>query len=141
MGAIYLGTDLPAADIVLAARKSEADVILLSLSSAPTPEVLDELSYIARKVPRAALWLGGAPELHLDQVTSGSRWLVLKDFFALERPTGGSGCTILAAIRNSDERRSLLPPPENARRDFLYRRFIAPVWRFLRKGSRRKKSH
>ncbi len=92
LGAIYLGTDLPAADIVLAARKSEADVILLSLSSAPSSEVRDDLSYIARKVTRStALWLGGAPELHLDQATEGSRWLVLKDFSALEHQLAARG--------------------------------------------------
>lgn len=91
LGAIYLGTDLPAADIVLAARKSEADVVLLSLS-VPNSEVLDDLRYIARKVPRAtALWLGGAPELHLDQATEGSRWLVLKDFAALEHQLAARG--------------------------------------------------
>jgi hypothetical protein len=49
-----LGTDLPAADIVLAARKSEADVVLLSLSSVPNSEVLDDLDTIAHKMPRAA---------------------------------------------------------------------------------------
>ncbi len=92
LGAIYLGTDLPAADIVLAARKSEADVVLLSLSSAPSSEVLDDLSFIARKVPRSiALWLGGAPELHLDQAKAGSRWMLLHDFSALEHQLAARG--------------------------------------------------
>jgi len=92
LGAIYLGTDLPAADIVLAARKSEADMVLLSLSLAPSSEVRDDLSYIARKAPRStALWLGGAPALHLDQATEGSRWLVLKDFSALEHQLAARG--------------------------------------------------
>jgi MerR family transcriptional regulator, light-induced transcriptional regulator len=92
LGAIYLGTDLPAADIVLAARKSEADVVLLSLSSPPNSEVVDDLSYIARKVPRpTALWLGGAPELHLDLATAGSRWMVLQDFSALEHQLAARG--------------------------------------------------
>ena len=92
MGAIYLGTDLPAADIVLAARKSEADVVLLSLSSVPNSEALDDLDYIARKTPRAAaLWLGGSPALHLDQATAGSRWLVLQDFSALEHQLAARG--------------------------------------------------
>ena len=92
LGAIYLGTDLPAADIVLAARKSEADIILLSLSSTPSAEILDDLSYIARKVPRSsALWLGGAPELGLDQITAGSRWLLLQDFAALEHQLAARG--------------------------------------------------
>jgi MerR family transcriptional regulator, light-induced transcriptional regulator len=92
LGAIYLGTDLPAADIVLAARKSEADVVLLSLSSAPSSELLGDLGYIANKVPRAAaLWLGGAPELHLDRATAGSRWLVLHDFSSLEHQLAARG--------------------------------------------------
>ena len=92
LGAIYLGTDLPASDIVLAARKSEADVVLLSLSSAPNSEALEDLDYIARKAPRAAaLWLGGAPELHLDRATAGSRWMVLHDFSALERQLAARG--------------------------------------------------
>lgn len=92
MGAIYLGTDLPAADIVLAARKSEADVVLLSLSSVPNSEALDDLDYIARKAPRAAaLWLGGSPALHLDQASAGSRWLAVQDFSALEHQLAAQG--------------------------------------------------
>ncbi len=92
MGTIYLGTDLPAADIVLAARKSEADVVLLSLSSAPNSEALNDLDTIARKAPRTAtLWLGGSPALHLDQATAGSRWLVLQDFSALEHQLAARG--------------------------------------------------
>jgi methanogenic corrinoid protein MtbC1 len=92
LGTIYLGTDLPAADIVLAARKSEADVVLLSLSCAPNSEALEDLDYVARKAPRAAaLWLGGAPELHLGQATPGSRWMVLHDFSALEQQLAARG--------------------------------------------------
>lgn len=92
LGVIYLGTDLPAADIVLAARKSEADIVLLSLSTTPGPETLEEINYMARKLPRSsALWLGGAPELHLEQATAGSRWLVLHDFSALEHQLAALG--------------------------------------------------
>jgi DNA-binding transcriptional MerR regulator/methylmalonyl-CoA mutase cobalamin-binding subunit len=85
LGVIYLGADLPSADIILAARKSEADAVLLSLSTAPAPETLEEFAAIARKIPRSkALWLGGAPELNLDKSMAGSRWLVLHDFPAFE---------------------------------------------------------
>jgi hypothetical protein len=53
---------------------------------------MEELSHIARKVPRsAALWLGGAPELNLDQATKGSRWLVLHDFPSLEQQLAARG--------------------------------------------------
>jgi len=92
LGVIYLGTDLPAADIVMAARKSEADIVLLSLSTTPGPETLEEINHMARKLPRsAALWLGGAPELRLEQATAGSRWLVLHDFSALEHQLAAIG--------------------------------------------------
>jgi DNA-binding transcriptional MerR regulator/methylmalonyl-CoA mutase cobalamin-binding subunit len=85
LGVIYLGTDLPAADIVLAARKSDADVVLLSIGSPPGTDTLEELGQVAHKAPHSSsLWLGGPPELRLEQVVAGSRWLVLQDFFALE---------------------------------------------------------
>lgn len=92
LGVIYLGTDLPAADIVLATRKTEADVVLLSLSTAPDPDTLEDLSHIARKVRRStALWLGGRTELGLEQVIGGSRWLLLHDFSALEHKLSALG--------------------------------------------------
>ena len=92
LGVIYLGTDLPAADIVLAARKSNADVLLLSLCATPGAETLQDLTHIGRKAPRStALWLGGARELNLDQATGGSRWLVLHDFSALEHQLAALG--------------------------------------------------
>ena len=92
LGVVYLGTDLPAADIILAARKSKADVVLLSLSTTPVPETLEEINHMARKLPRnAALWLGCPPQLPLEQATAGSRWLVLHDFSALEHQLAALG--------------------------------------------------
>ncbi|MFY9643663.1 MAG: MerR family transcriptional regulator [Terriglobales bacterium] len=92
LGVIYVGADLPAADIVLAARKTDADVILLSISTAPSEETMEELRHIERKVPRStALWVGGAPALNLERATAGSRWLVLRDFGALEHQLSALG--------------------------------------------------
>ena len=92
LGVVYLGTDLPAADIVLAARKSAADVVLLSMATPPVPETLEEFTFIDRKLPRStALWLGGSPELGLEQAVAGSRWLVLKDFLTLEHQLSALG--------------------------------------------------
>jgi MerR family transcriptional regulator, light-induced transcriptional regulator len=85
LGVIYLGTDLPAADIVLAARRTESDVVLLSLSSAPNPATRQEVTAIGHKLSRTrALWLGGPPELELKSAGLGSRYLLLDDFSALE---------------------------------------------------------
>jgi len=92
LGVIYLGTDLPAAEIVLATRKSSADVILLSVVSQPDPNTLEDLRHIASKLPRTtALWLGGPSELDLEHAVAGSRWLVLKDYFALEHQLSALG--------------------------------------------------
>jgi methanogenic corrinoid protein MtbC1 len=92
LGVIYVGADLPAADIVLAARRTDANAVLLSLSAAPSSETLEELSHIARKLPRStSLWLGGPPDLGLEQAVTGSRWLVLRDFCALEDQLGALG--------------------------------------------------
>ena len=92
LGVIPLGTDLPKEDIVMAARKSGASALLLSVSKTPDAELRDDILYIARKAPRSTdLWFGGAPELFLQNITEGSRWRVLYDFPALERELIGLG--------------------------------------------------
>ena len=86
LGVIYLGTDLPADEIVEAARRSGAGALLLSVSQAPDEEFHSDLMHIASKAPRSvALWLGGAPGSLREQVTGSSRWRLLGDFHALER--------------------------------------------------------
>ena len=85
LGVVYLGTDLPAADIILAARRGGANAVLLSLASDPDPQTLKELALIARRIPRStALWLGGAPELKLSPGLFGPRWQMIDNFFNLE---------------------------------------------------------
>ena len=92
LGVIYLGTDLPAEDIVLVARKRRVDVVLLSLSSSPGKETLEDLNHISRTLPRSTtLWLGGSPDLELDALTGGSRWFALRDFPALEQELAALG--------------------------------------------------
>ena len=92
LGVIPLGTGLPKEDIVMAARRSGASALLLSVSKTPDGDLREEILYIARKAPKSmALWLGGAHEFGLDQFTEGSRWRVLHDFPALERELTGLG--------------------------------------------------
>ena len=92
LGVIHLGTELPRQDIALAARKSGASALLLSISKTPGAQFGDDLLYIAGKAPKStALWLGGAPEVFLDHVAHGPRWLVLHDFSALERELAAIG--------------------------------------------------
>lgn len=85
LGVIYLGADLPAAEIVLAAKKGEADVVLLSLSTPPNAETLGEVSYVARKLPaKTAFWLGGPGNIGLESGQGTPRVLLLHDFSELE---------------------------------------------------------
>jgi len=85
LGVIYLGTELPASEIVMAARKCAAQVVLLSVGTKPADNILAEFEHIARKLSSStALWVGGRPDLHLEKVMAGSRWLALHDFAALE---------------------------------------------------------
>ncbi len=85
LGVVYLGADLPSADIVLAARKSDADVVLISLSTTPDDETLEELDFIARKLRQPkALWLGGAPTMLNAEQLVARRWLPVTNFSTLE---------------------------------------------------------
>jgi DNA-binding transcriptional MerR regulator/methylmalonyl-CoA mutase cobalamin-binding subunit len=92
LGIVHLGTDLPDEDIVLAARKSAADAVLLSLSNTLTDETARSLREMARKLPgKTALWLGGAPRVFSQHAMKDSRWLVLRDFEALEKELAALG--------------------------------------------------
>ena len=85
LGVVYLGTDLPAAEIVQAARLSGADAVLLSVSTTPSPETVSDLAFVSRKLHRRThLWLGGGSHLGLHEVLDSNRWNVLNQFSSLE---------------------------------------------------------
>jgi len=86
LGVVYTGADLPADDIILAANRTDAVAVLLSLSTVPGAETLGELSHIARALPRStALWLGGPQEIGVEGYWASSRWVMLHDFLSLEK--------------------------------------------------------
>ena len=92
LGVIHLGTDLPKKDIVLAARRSKASALLLSVSKMLDRESRDDMLYIARNAPKSALlWMGGAPDLILEESLKGSRWHIIHDFASLEHKLTGLG--------------------------------------------------
>jgi DNA-binding transcriptional MerR regulator/methylmalonyl-CoA mutase cobalamin-binding subunit len=94
LGVIHLGTDLPKEEIVLAARKSGANAILLSISKSPNPEFRQCMQYIARKVPEAtSLWLGSSPEIVIEKI-AGTRWMTFIDFPSLEGALRGLGARL-----------------------------------------------
>ncbi len=86
LGTVHLGTDLPAKDIVLAARHTNADVILLGIEQGQGAELLEDLSYIGSKaLLRTQLWIGGGEHLPAGDWEGKSRWTMLKDFEDLEQ--------------------------------------------------------
>jgi DNA-binding transcriptional MerR regulator/methylmalonyl-CoA mutase cobalamin-binding subunit len=88
LGAIHLGTNLPTRDILEAARKTEADAILLGLCAAEPHAVIPVLREIqSRAIPRTQLWVGGA-SAPIAGVAAELGWTLLKDFSVLERQLG-----------------------------------------------------
>lgn len=94
LGAIYLGPDIPADDIIAVTQVVSVDVVVLGITGANGAGKIDgEIEEIARRLPpRIELWLGGphapdaAAKLH-------GRALVLRDFDALEQQLLRIGAT------------------------------------------------
>lgn len=85
LGPIHLGTNLPTRDIIQAARKTQANVILLGLCGAKRETAIPVLQEIKSKVlSRTKLWVGGASP-PVAKAADQLGWIVLTDFHALER--------------------------------------------------------
>lgn len=94
LGVIHLGTDVPAGDIVVAARKSGADAVLLSVSSTLTPETVQQCRHLSKNLrEKVVLWLGSPQELHAENLLNGTRFRFLNDFLQLEQQLAGLGAT------------------------------------------------
>ena len=86
LGAIHLGTNLPAREIVQAARRTEAKVILIGICGARSESVLGPLREIRKgAAARTELWVGGATDDDLVGALRNAGWIPLKDFPAMER--------------------------------------------------------
>jgi DNA-binding transcriptional MerR regulator len=82
LGVLYLGADLPAAQIVEVVRASEDIAVVVLGVTLPGPVVSRELRAIARDLPAGIeLWAGGAGAAEYTQILS-KRGLVLRDFEA-----------------------------------------------------------
>jgi methanogenic corrinoid protein MtbC1 len=83
---IYLGPNLPAGDLVFAAERSGAAVVILGLAGPiPEPEIIKELAWMAEHMPISiALWLGGSVAA-IKREQLHSRYTLLEDFHSLER--------------------------------------------------------
>lgn len=83
----YLGTDLPAAEIVTAARRVRAAVVGLGfVNSDNRPHAVDAVRAIERELPRATeVWAGGRDGASTIDAVGASRALVLDDLDLVER--------------------------------------------------------
>jgi MerR family transcriptional regulator, light-induced transcriptional regulator len=85
LGAIHLGTNLPAREIVAATRRTEANAILLGVCGARADSVIPALQEIRKGVgARTHLWVGGVEEELLAKAAAEYGWLVLKNFHEFE---------------------------------------------------------
>lgn len=87
LGAIYLGVDLPAEEIVDVARKSAPQAVVLGFIGAEGSDAgIIQIQELAHKLPsHIELWVGGAQGEDLVEEIRKTRALLIEDFELLER--------------------------------------------------------
>ncbi len=84
LGIIYLGANLPAEEIVLAAQKTAPQAVVLGFIGVNTG--VDEVQKIAHKLPsQIELWVGGTQSGSLIEEIRKTRALLIEDFDVLEQ--------------------------------------------------------
>lgn len=86
LGTIYLGTSLPAKEIVSAAGKTSAQAVVLGLKIVGAKkQSINELRYIAQNLSdRTEMWVGGTLSDDLERELKDTRAIILHDFSDLE---------------------------------------------------------
>jgi MerR family transcriptional regulator, light-induced transcriptional regulator len=86
LGVVYLGPDLPAAQIHDAATLTESDVVVLGVTyGGSQPPSMAEVQALAERLPPSVeLWLGGPLPAGVDRSITRPGLVLLKDFPALE---------------------------------------------------------
>lgn len=87
LGVVYLGTNLPADEIVETATRASVQVVALGLvASQGAKESLRGLHQVCRKLSeKTEVWVGGSKEESIIAEVKKSRAIFLKDFNALEQ--------------------------------------------------------
>ena len=81
---IHLGSDLPADEIVLALRLTNARVLMLNLATA-LPGTAGELGDIARLAPvTTRIWIAGAVAGHYQKLLARANWTFLRNLDELD---------------------------------------------------------
>jgi methanogenic corrinoid protein MtbC1 len=84
--ALYLGSSLPALEVVAAAERTSPRVVVVGIKvSEPTPATMEELRLLAAKLPKnAELWLGGGNVKTILPSIDGTRSFALENFQEFE---------------------------------------------------------
>ncbi len=87
LGIVYLGTNLPAEEIVGAAHKTAPQAVVLGLIGVNGAKVSSqEVQTVANKLPaQIELWVGGIKEPEISQEVRQTRALMIEDFAMLEQ--------------------------------------------------------
>jgi len=87
LGIVYLGPNLPADEIVEAAKRTSVQVVALGVAGTEgKKELLKSLRRVADELPpRTELWIGGPKAESLAREIKGSRIVFLADFNSLEQ--------------------------------------------------------
>lgn len=82
---VYLGTDLPATEIIRTVRSVRARVLALSVVNSLNPNNGDELNLIATSLPQnTRVWIGGAEANRYRQLIERADWIHIRDTEDLE---------------------------------------------------------
>ena len=85
LGALHLGTNLPASEIVFAARSTGANAVLLGVCGANTERVIQAMQEIRKGAKkRTQLWVGGSADETLAAAAEKLGWVVMKNFHEFE---------------------------------------------------------
>src|SRR5262249_22604651 len=81
---VYLGTDMPAKEIVRTVKMSKARVLVLSVVNS-NPGTGEELRIIGEQMPsQARVWIGGAEAIRYRELIDKANWIMVRDFEDLD---------------------------------------------------------
>jgi len=82
---IYLGIDLPAAEIVRAVKLSKSRVLLLSAIHQQNPSTPEELKFVAEQIPNnCRVWIAGPEAYNHRDLIEQADWILIRDFDDLD---------------------------------------------------------
>lgn len=82
---IYLGVDLPAAEIARAVKMTKARVLALSLINGHSEQTTEELRTLTAQMPSATrVWLGGSEALKYRDLIERADWILVRDLEDLD---------------------------------------------------------